>query len=105
MSKLVNLENGNSTNSNLPMENVQLEFPVTFQLKAVMYTSGSDDENKKKLVDVFNNLKVKNKFTNSKKSSKGTYISYNYKVTLISKAQLETLYENLKSVQGIKFAL
>ncbi|NQU33283.1 MAG: DUF493 domain-containing protein [Bacteroidetes bacterium] len=105
MSKLVTPKNGNSTNSNPPLENVQIEFPVTFQLKAVMDTSSSDDENKKKLIDVFNNLKVKNKFINTKQSSKGTYTSYNYKVTLISKAQLGTLYENLKSVPGLKFAI
>ena len=94
---------GNGRNKEI--ENAKIKFPVTFQLKAVMNSSATDEENKNNISTVLNNLKIKNSCTNSKKSSKGTYISYNYQVTLVSKLQLETLYDNLKSVPGLKFAI
>ncbi len=82
-----------------------IEFPVTFDLKAVISASISDKENKINLSNVFNALEVKNSYIGNKKSSKGTYVSYNYKVTLLNKTQLEKLYSDLKSVPGLKLAL
>ena len=38
-------------------------------------------------------------------SSKGSYISYTYRVTLIGKGQLEKTYGALKNVEGLKFAV
>jgi len=86
-------------------QNAKVEFPVTFDLKAVINTTISEKENMTNLVAVFDALKVNNSYIGNKKSSKGTYVSYNYKVTLISKSQLEKLYDDLKSVPGLKFAL
>ncbi len=97
--------NGNLDNLNKSIENVKIEFPVTFELKVVFETSYSDEENKNRLSEVFNKLTIKYSYIGNKKSSKGTYVSYNFKVTLQSKPQLEMLYSDLKNVQGLKFAL
>ncbi len=105
MAKIVTPENGKSENINKAIENAKMKFPVTFQLKAVMDSASTDNENQAKLSFVLENLKIKNKYISNNKSSKGNYISYNYQVTLINKLQLETLYIDLKKVPGLKFAL
>ncbi len=98
-------KNGKPADGNSSMENAELEFPVKFQLKAVLNKTETDRENMKNLELVFNSLNVEYKYINNKISSKGTYVSYNYSVTLLSKQQLEELYQELKKVPGLKFAL
>ena len=83
----------------------KIEFPVTFNLKAVLNASTSDKDNMENLSKVFIELKVINSYIDSKKSSKGTYTSYNYEVTLLNKLQMEKLYLDLKGVPGLRFAL
>ncbi len=97
-------ENKHSTNMEIP-KNEKINFPVTFNLKAVIDSSTSDEENITNLSSIIDDLKIKNLYIGNKKSSKGTYVSYNYKVTLQSKMQLEKLYTNLKSIPNLKFAL
>ena len=98
-------DNGISKNIEDITQDVIIEFPVTFNLKAVISTSTTDKENMANLGVVFNSLKVKNSYIGNKKSSKGTYVSYNYSVTLQDKPQMEKLYSDLKNVPGLKFAL
>ena len=105
MTKISTPENGKPTGDNNPIENAKIEFPVTFKLKAVMDNSYSEEENKKKIISVLSDLKIKNNFIDLAKSSKGTYTSYHYQITLISKPQMETLYENLKNIPGLKLAI
>jgi len=105
MAKQKASQNGGSKDLNKSIENAEIEFPVTFILKAVMDNLGTDDLNKETIVMVLDNQEIKNKYLNSKKSSKGTYTSYHYEVTLISKLQMETMYEQLKTLPGLKFAL
>lgn len=96
--------NGGAKNSN-PFKDKKIEFPVTFQLKAVMVEDGKNAGNKEKLEAVFVNQEVTNCFISDKISSKGSYISYTYSVTLTSKEQMERMYDDLKTVEGLKFAL
>ncbi len=98
-------DNGNNVSADNAIQNAEIEFPVTFELKAVIDASDSDDDNKKKLTGVFNKMEVTNSYIGNKKSSKGTYVSYNYKVTFQNKEQMEKLYTELKSVPGLKFAI
>ncbi|MBC8321722.1 MAG: DUF493 domain-containing protein [Bacteroidetes bacterium] len=105
MSKVKLPENGNPIKTSQKLENTEIEFPVTFQLKAVLDATAADDENMKKLSEVFKKLKVSSSYVGNKKSSKGTYVSYNYNITLQSRELLEKLYSDLKNVPGLKFAL
>ena len=94
--------NGKSTD---PFKDKKIEFPVTFELKAVMVEEIDKGSNKQKLESVFDRQQVAGKFVSDKISSKGSYISYTYRVTLNSKKQLDQLYDDLKKVEGLKFAL
>jgi len=98
-------DNSKVQSADQAMKNAKIEFPVTFDLKAVLNASNPDDVNMGNLSLVFSKLKVSNTYLGNKKSSKGTYVSYNYKVTLENKPQLETLYSDLRNVPGLKFAL
>jgi len=97
-------QNGGAKNTD-PLKGKEIEFPVTFELKAVMVMEENEGDNKKKLDAVFTKQQVKNQFISEKVSSKETYISYTYKVTLTGKSQMENLYSDLKEVEGLKFAL
>ena len=102
----VKKESSNGNIKNLKaIEDVKINFPVTFELKVVFDATVSDDENKKNLTEAFSKLNVTNSYKGNKKSSKGTYVSYNFEVTLKDKEQLDKLYSDLKDLPGIKFAL
>lgn len=88
-----------------PWDSKTLKFPVKYHLKAVLEASQGEKTHRQNLETVFESLDVPYFFNNSRPSTKGNYISYTYEVTLQSKAQLEKLYEKLKSVAGLKFAL
>ena len=94
-----NNTNGNSKN-NSSLQNAKIKFPVTFELKAVMIKSGDDIANKKKLEKIFGDQDVDYKYVSEKMSSKGSYISYTYSVTLTSKEQLDKTYGALKNVES-----
>lgn len=83
----------------------EIEFPVSYQLKAVMLATENDDDNKEKLAKVFTDLDITNKYLDKKVSSKGAYVSFTYEITLESKAQMDKLYEQLKTIKELKFAV
>jgi putative lipoic acid-binding regulatory protein len=97
-------QNGGAKNAN-PFKGKEIEFPVTYELKAVMVNEDDMGESMKKLEAVFAKQKVVYKFVSEKISSKATYISYTYRVTLTTKLQMEEMYEGLKEIKGLKFAL
>lgn len=98
---------GNNGSANTPAElqGQSIEFPVTYELKAVMVGTDQDAEHMKKLETVFSNLKIKFRYLNQKESSKGSYVSFTYEVTLIDKNQLDALYADLKTIKELKFAV
>ncbi len=87
------------------MNNEELQFPVTYGLKAVMATSHSDMENRKRLTNVFEELKIDYTYLNRSQSSKGSYMSFTYSVTLNDRETMNRLYELLKEIDNLKFAL
>lgn len=83
----------------------ELQYPVTFELKAVFDARFDDTENKKHLEGLFSKQMIPFDFLGKKTSSKGTYTSYSYQVTISDKALMESLYDGLKQVPGLKTAL
>lgn len=83
----------------------QIEFPVTYILKVVLQLSNDSSKSEKEIETLLDRLKIPFSFLEARISSKQTYISHNIRVTLINKAQMDELYENLKQIPGIKFAL
>lgn len=101
-----NSENGNGNiKSTADLQEQKIDFPVTFKLKAVMVGSESDEDNKQKLTNVFTSNIVDYKFLDKKVSSKGSYASFSFEVTLNSREQMNKLYEDLKKIKELKFAV
>lgn len=94
--------NGNGKASN-HFDGKEIEFPVTYQLKAVM--TGDNNKNKQELIDVFNHLEIDYKYLNKKTSSKGSYTSYSFRVTLKTRELMHQLYNKLKKIKALKFAV
>ena len=87
------------------MNNEELQFPVTYGLKAVMTASHSDMENRKRLTNIFDELKIDYTYLNRSQSSKGSYMSFTYSVTLNDRQTMNRLYALLKEIENLKFAL
>ncbi len=98
-------KNGNGGAKTADIKGKEIEFPVTYQLKAVMTSTENDDDNKEKLVEVFNKLNIPYKYHDKRVSSKGAYVSFTYVVTIEDKAQMNMLYDNLKAIKELKFAV
>jgi putative lipoic acid-binding regulatory protein len=96
--------NGKAKTSN-DISNEEIKFPINFDFKAVMDATIDDDENKQNLVDVFSLNKIKYAYHSKKISGKGTYVSFTYKITIVSKEVMNKFYVDLKAVKGLKFAL
>jgi len=98
--------NGNGNiKSMADFEGKEIEFPVTYQMKAVMIGTENDDDNKQKLVIVFMRHEIAYSYLNKKVSSKGSYVSFTYQVTLTSREQMNKLYADLKKIKELKFAV
>lgn len=106
--------NGNGKSSNkkltgesnpIDLKNQKIEYPVTYNLKAVMDGSIFDDDNKENLVKVFKELDIAYSYKDKKLSAKGTFVSFTYSVTIVSKDQMYKMYDQLRAIDGLKFAL
>jgi putative lipoic acid-binding regulatory protein len=89
----------------IDLKEQKIEYPITYNLKAVMDGARFDDDNKNDLVTVFKDLEIVYAYLDKKLSSKGTYVSFTYQVTLISKDQLYKMYDGLRAIESLKFAL
>ena len=99
-------KNGNGgAKSAAAFKGEKIEFPVTFQLKAVMIGTENDEKHKERLAEVFNKLNIPYKYLDKRFSSKGAYVSFTYEVTLVDKVQMDKLYVDLKAVKELKFAV
>lgn len=91
----------------LPMRlnDQELNFPVTFRLKVVLTTSLKDTENKEQLINIFNTLNIRYLYRSKIRSSKGSYVSFTYEVTLNDRRSMNRLYALLKEIENLRFAL
>ena len=89
----------------LQMNGEELQFPVTYRLKAVLSASQSDKENRLQLTGVFEELGIGYLYHSKNRSSKGAYVSFTYEVTLNNRETMNRLYAQLKKIDNLKFAL
>ena len=87
----------------MPSEKIQ--YPQNFDIKVIVAATVPIEESKANISRVFSDCKVVFSFVNVRSSAKGNYFSYCYNIDIESQAQMETLYEALKQVPEIKFAL
>lgn len=83
----------------------QISFPVTFELKVIIDTALPEEVNKKNLERILTGLAIPFKPMGLRGSKAGNYSSYTYRVTIIDHPLLKALYEQLRDLPGIKFAI
>lgn len=94
-----------AVNDNRTKRDDKLIFPVTYVLKIVLDTQILPLIQKEEMERLFLRVKVPFAFLNSRPSSQGNYISYSVRVTLTDHAQMNQLYNDLRSLPGIRFAI
>jgi putative lipoic acid-binding regulatory protein len=95
----------NGPSQSLDLHSQKVKYPVTYNLKAVMDGTRFDDDNKQDIVNVFKELQIVYSYLDKKVSSKGTYVSFTYQITINDKNQLYKMYEGLRAIKSLKFAL
>jgi len=86
-------------------ERQQVIFPQNFDIKVIVMASVPIDESKANISQVFSKCKTVHSFVSVRSSAKGNYITYTYNIDLDSQEQMNAVYDGLKQVPGIKFAL
>lgn len=91
------------------IENAEQEkkilFPQNFDIKVIVAASVPVEESKANISRVFAECRTVYSFVSARASSKGSYITYTYNIDLDSQQQMNAVYEGLKKVPEIKFAL
>jgi len=88
-----------------PEAKEKLIFPQNFDIKVIVAASVPVDESRASISQVFSKCKVVHSFVSVRSSTKGNYITYTYNIDLDSQEQMDLVYDALKQVPGIKFAL
>lgn len=83
----------------------KLEFPVNFNLKVVMELNDKPELIQDDIEKLLDSLHVEHVFESLKTSNKGNFLSYTFQVNLLGQLQMSNMYDALKNLPGIKFAL
>ena len=83
----------------------RISFPVTFELKVIMQATIPEEENRRNIESVLEGLEIPHQGLRRRLSMKGRYMSFTYRVTITRHPVLKKLYDDLKSIPGIKFAV
>jgi len=83
----------------------KLIFPQNFDIKVIVAASIPIEESKANISQVFNDCKTVHSFVSARSSAKGNYITYTYNIDIESQEQMNAVYDGLKSIPEIKFAL
>lgn len=94
-----------SDNPTDPFNKEEIEYPVNYDLKVIFETTEAPDIQKRNLELVIEDAGVTHKFISARHSSKGKYVSLTVNITIRDNDQLQYLYQRLKLLPGIKFAV
>ena len=83
----------------------KLIFPQNFDIKVIVAAVIPIEESKANISRVFSDCHTVHSFVSARASAKGSYITYTYNIDLDSQEQMNAVYEALKGVPEIKFAL
>ena len=83
----------------------KLIFPQNFDIKVIVAALIPIEESKANISRVFSECKAVHSFVSARASAKGNYITYTYNIDLDSQAQMNAVYDGLKNIPEIKFAL
>ena len=83
----------------------KIQFPQNFDIKVIVAAVIPIEESKANISRVFSECRAVHSFVSARASAKGSYITYTYNIDLESQEQMNAVYDGLKSVPEIKFAL
>ena len=83
----------------------KLIFPQNFDIKVIVAASVPIEESKANISRVFSECKTIHSFVSTRASTKGSIITFTYNIDLDSQEQMNAVYDGLKQVPEIKFAL
>ncbi len=82
--------------------NKELSFPIVYDLRVIY--SGSADEGINCISKLLKDLCIEYRPGVQKPGGKSTLVRLGFNVTLLSKTQMDTLYNNLNTIPEIKWA-
>ncbi len=91
--------------SNNIFEGKEIQFPVIYDLKVVLDTKRTEDENKRNIEAALSQTGLSYQEFSTKVSSKGSYVSYSVSLLVPTKDKFEELYNRVHLLPGIKYAL
>ncbi len=83
----------------------KLLFPQNFDIKVIVAATIPIEESKANISRVFSECRTVHSFVSARASAKGSYITYTYNIDLDSQEQMDAVYDALRQVPEIKFAL
>lgn len=83
----------------------KLIFPQNFDIKVIVAAIVPIEESKTNISRVFSDCKTVHSFVSARASAKGNYITYTYNIDLENQEQMNAVYDGLKTIPEIKFAL
>ena len=86
-------------------EKEKLLFPQNFDIKVIVAAIVPIEESKANISRVFSDCQTVHSFVSARASAKGNYITYTYNIDLESQEQMNAVYDRLKTIPEIKFAL
>ena len=89
----------------MEIQQQELIFPQNFDIKVIVAASVPIEESKANISRVFSECKAVHSFVSARASTKGSYITYTYNIDLDSQDQMNAVYDGLKQIPEIKFAL
>lgn len=83
----------------------EVDFPVNYNLKVICDTEHEIEVQQRNLELVLEDAGVNHNFVKSQQSRKGNYVSLTMNITLDDMKQMQYMYQRLKLLPGIRFAV
>jgi putative lipoic acid-binding regulatory protein len=83
----------------------EVDFPVSFDLKVFLDGTVPDDENKTEVAKRLYELEIPFSHWEKRLSKKGNYVCFTVSVTVDDDDTFQSLYEELESIPGLKLAI
>ena len=83
----------------------EVDFPVNYNLKVIFDNQAETEVQQRNLELVLEDAEVNHNFVKSRQSRKGNFVSLTMNVTLQNMKQMQYLYQRLKLLPGIRFAV
>lgn len=90
---------------NKPFNGEKIKYPVTFDLKIIMDATVPDHDNKTDIARILYELEIPFSHWRKRLSTKGNYVRFSVSITLDSQDKLNSLYQELKKIDSLKFAV